>query len=334
MGLELADGSLNSNLRLVHQEVTHGDSTWKPVCGERETIRDHYNQLVVDLQKTSGMRFLTAEGNVGEIRLLLRLTLRAYDEGLAFCYTLPEQPGLKSFTIVSESTGFHFAADHSAWAIYTAQGNYDRSEIPLSKIKPGVERPLTVRIANELYASITEARLVDYARMKLRPVRGKANTLEAFLDAELGNNGKVTGTAPFTSPWRVVMVADSPGRLLEQNYLILNLNEPCALPDTSWIKPGKVIRETTLTTAGGKACVDFCVERGMQYVEFDAGWYGKETDDHSDARVPVPEAKRNSDPKTFDLHEVIRYGAAKGIGIILYVNQRALERQADEIPIV
>ncbi len=230
-----------------------------------------------------------------------------------------------------ENTRFHFTGDHTAWAVYAAQGDYDGGEVPLSRIKPGVERPLTVRIADDLYASITEAKLVDYARMKLRPVKGQPHTLEAFLDAERGHYGKVTGSTPFTSPWRVVMVADSPGRLLEQNDLILNLNDPCALPDTSWIKPGKVVREVTLTTAGGKACVDFCVQRGMQYVEYDAGWYGPEGDPRSDARKVHLDPKRHPDPKVLDLDEVIRYGSANGIGIILYVNQRALERQLDEI---
>jgi alpha-glucosidase len=127
------------------------------------------------------------------------------------------------------------------------------------------------------------------------------------------------------------MLADSPGRLLEQNYLVLNLNDPCAVSDTSWIKPGKVIREVTLTTAGGRACVDFCVERGMQYVEFDCGWYGPERDPRSDARKVHVEASRNPDPHALDLHEVIRYAASKGIGVILYVNQKALERQLDEL---
>ena len=95
--------------------------------------------------------------------------------------------------------------------------------------------------------------------------------------------------------------------MLEQNDLILNLNDPCALDDTSWIKPGKVIREVTLTTAGGKACVDFCVERGLQYIEYDAGWYGHEYDPKSDARRVHLDPKRNPDPTSLDLQEVIRY---------------------------
>ncbi len=332
LGLELKEGSLNDRLRIVGQATSHRDSIWKPVCGERSIIRDRYNELVLDLRTDA------------EPPLALRLTFRAYNEGIAFCYTLPEQPRLTDFTIITENTSFCFVDDYTTWAVYKAQGNYDGSETRLSKVKPGAERPLTVRIADDLYSSITEARLVDYARMKLRPIKPPpiapfpegpeaegACALEAFLDAEGGKYGHVTGTTPFTSPWRVLMVAESPAKLLEQNYLILNLNDPSALSDTSWIKPGKVIREATLSTAGGKACVDFCAERGMQYVEFDAGWYGPENDSHSDAREVHLDPKHNRDSHTLDLHAVIEYGKAKEIGVILYVNHVALERQLDEL---
>jgi alpha-glucosidase len=142
-------------------------------------------------------------------------------------------------------------------------------------------------------------------------------------------DGKVEAALPLTTPWRYVMAAESPGRLLEHNDLLLNLNDPCAIADTSWIRPGKVIREVTLTTTGGKACADFAVKRGLQYVEFDAGWYGNEYDDASDASAVNLDPKRSKGP--LDLHEVIRYAKEKGVGIILYVNRRALEKQLDQI---
>ena len=330
LGLELDSGSLNSGLALAGQTATTQDTTWKPVCAERDQIRDHFNQLDLDLRTAAGPR-------------RLRVSFRAYDEGLAFCYTLPEQDGLKDFTIRVENTRFSFADDPVTWAVYAAQGNYDGAdprqaknrqptgEVRLSQVRPGVERPLTLRLADDLYASITEARLVDYARMKLRPVADQPHTLEAFLDAERGQYGTVQGTAPFTSPWRVVMVAQSAGKLIEQNYLILNLNDPCALADTTWIRPGKVIREATLTTAGGKACVDFALARGLQFIEYDAGWYGPEGSPASDARDVHLDPKRNPDPTSLNLHEVIDYANSKGIGVLLYVNHLALERQIDEL---
>lgn len=325
LGVELRAGSLASGMQITGQKSRTRDTTWQPLAGERQSIRDHCNEVVVDLRE------------IRPPQRRLQLTLRAYDEGLAFCYTLPGQAGLSDFVITRERTQFAFTGDHTAWAVYKAQGNYDPADprrkgklpvcgpVPLSQIKPGVERPLTVQVEEQLYAAITEARLVDYARMKLRPTAGAANTLEASLD------GEVTGHAPFTSPWRVVMLADAPGKLLEQNYLILNLNDPCALADTSWIKPGKVIRETTLSTVGGKACVDFALQHGLQFIEYDAGWYGHEYDAKSDARDVHLDPQRNPDPTALNLREVIDYGKTKGIGVILYVNHLAMEKQLDEI---
>ncbi len=331
LGLQLKDGPLDSGFEIVNFTGRSGASTWSPVCGERSVVRGDYNEGEFDLRQTAAPH------------RLLRITFRAYDAGIAFSYTLPDQPGLKDFTITSEDSAFTFTADHKAWAAYRAQGNYDPAdprqsknqplggEVPLSTLKAGVERPLTVKVADDLYAAIAEAKLVNYARMKLRPAKAPAFTVEALLDGETGGSGEVSGTTPFTSPWRVVMVAPSPGKLLEQNDIILNLNDPCAIADTSWIKPGKVIRDVSLSTAGGKACVDFAVQQGLQYVLYDAGWYGHEYDDKASALAVNLDPQRNPDPNSLNLQEVIDYGKSKGIGVILYVNRRALEKQIDQI---
>jgi alpha-glucosidase len=123
-----------------------------------------------------------------------------------------------------------------------------------------------IPVADDRCAALAEARLVDYARIRYAPLAGAPQSLVSQLD------GGISAALPLTTPWRVVMVAESPGRLLENNDLMLNLNEPCAIADTSWVKPGKLIREVTLTTQGGRACVDFAVQHRMQYVEFDAGF--------------------------------------------------------------
>ncbi len=315
LGLELAGAPLNAGLKIVDQKTATHDETWKPVYGERSSIRDHYNQLTVKLEETAAPR------------RQLELTFRAADEGVAFCYTLPKQAGLDALHITRETTQFHFAGDFLAFPTYHAQGIYER--VPVSKIKPGCERPLVVQVADDCFVAIAEAKLVDYARMKLRVAKDAPTTLEAFLDAERTKEGEVTGTAPLTTPWRVIMAAGSPGQLLDNNYLILNLNDPCALADTSWIKPGKVIREVTLTTVGGKACVDFAVQRGLQYIEFDAGWYGFEYDPKSDASGVHLDPKRSKGP--LDMEEVCAYAKSKGIGVLLYVNHLALEKQIDQV---
>ena len=310
LGLVIKDvGPLEDGFEIVEVSRSSHDSMYSPVYGERETIRDHYNQLVAELKESRPPH------------RQLRLTFRAYNEGAAFCYTLPQQNALKNFVISAEKTQFQFTSDHTAYAVYSAQGQY--SKVPLSQIKNNCERPLTVEIDEDLYASVAEARLVDYARMRLSPEQGQPLTLVSSL------HGEVHASTPMTTPWRVIMLGRTPGELLEQNYLLLNLNEPCAIDDTSWIKPGKVIREVTLTTTGGKACVDFAVEHNLQYIEFDAGWYGHEYSDDSDARTISVDPKRSKGP--LDLHYIIDYAKQRGIGIILYVNRRALEKQLDEI---
>ncbi len=151
----------------------------------------------------------------------------------------------------------------------------------------------------------------------------KDNSLVANLE------GEATVKLPYTTPWRTIMIAKNPAELLANNYFYENLNDPCAIKDVSWIKPGKVIREVTLTTKGGLSCVDFAAENGLQYVEFDAGWYGPEGDENSDATTITVDPKRSPGP--LDLHKVIEYAGSKGIGIIVYVNRRALEKQIDTI---
>ena len=301
--------SLEAGFEIARIAKSRSDTVWYPVYGERKIIRDNYNQLIVDLKESA------------EPHRHLRLTFRAYNEGVAFCYTLPQQPALKDFVITAEKTQFHFLADHIVWVVYSAQGRY--SKVPLSKVKRNCERPLTIQIGGGPLVSLAEARLVDYARMRLSPVQGRDYTLVSSL------GGEVEAATPYTTPWRVIILGDTPGDLLERNYLILNLNESCAIRDASWIKPGKVIREVTLTTNGGKACVDFAVEHNLQYVEYDAGWYGHEYSDEADATTVSVDQKRSKGP--LDLHAVIDYAKKHGIGIILYVNRRALERQFDEI---
>jgi alpha-glucosidase len=118
--------------------------------------------------------------------------------------------------------------------------------------------------------------------------------------------------------------------LLEHNDIFLNLNEPCAIAETGWIRPGKVMREVTLSTAGGEACVDFCARHGIRYIEFDAGWYGYEYTTASDASRVDVDPRRNP-AKDLDLQRIIAYGKKRNVGVILYVNHRALEQQIDEI---
>ncbi len=311
MGLELDNGaSLSRGFTVLSSSERKYSETWKPVCGERSSIEDAYSEMTVVL----------AQGNSSTPAM--ELVFRAYDAGAAFRYRILDAPQSDGMIhIERETTEFAFLADHAAWCTVRAQGKYWKTKI--SALGEDIERPLTLEAGPDLYIAIAEAALVDYARMKLHPSKEKPLTVVGVLSSA------VEASLPLTTPWRVVMLADSPGQLLENNDIVLNLNEPCAIEDTSWIKPGRVIREVTLTTQGGKACVDFAVKHNLQYVMFDAGWYGNEYDNTSDATTVTVDPKRSPGP--LDLHEVIRYGEERGIGIILYVNHRALVQQLDEL---
>ena len=309
LGLTFGSGLLRENLGLVSEVFSTNNTVWQPLYGERSSVLDHYNQVLVTLQET-----------VPPNRLL-QLAWRAYNEGAAFCYTLPAQPGLAGATNLTEQTEFRFAANYPAWTTTTAQGTYTSTTV--SGVPAGCERPLPIQVATNLHAAIGEARLVDYSRMKFAPLSGKTNSLVSVLDSP------VNSVLPLTTPWRFVLVGSSPGQLLENDFLVLNLNDPCALTNPSWIQPGKVIREVTLTTTGGLACVDFAVKHRLQYVEFDAGWYGPENATLTATNVNVDPARS---PGPLDLARVINYASSNGVGVILYVNWLAMTNELSLLP--
>lgn len=309
LGLQL-DGNVDL---LRHAEIvdvqsrTH-DSTWRPVCGERSKVRDHFRELTI--------RLTPAEATVGPVEIVFR----CYDSGVAFRYRIVGDESAR-ITIAKEKTEFAFRGDHTSWSTMSGQGEH--VEQPLSAIDGEVERPLTIRVSENLYVAVAEAAMDLYARMRLRRAASKPLTLVSTLSSP------VVRSLPLETPWRVLMLAGSPAAILQQNDLIRNLNAPCQLADASWIKPGKVLREITLTTAGGLACVDFAAKHNLQFVEFDAGWYGHEYDETSDATTVSVDPKRSAGP--LDLPRVISYAKSRGVEVILYVNRRALEKQLDEL---
>ena len=209
-----------------------------------------------------------------------------------------------------------------AWFTNRAQGEYKL--LPMSNWPGESERPLVLQLPDGKYACLAEAEMVYYSRTKFSLDSNKANTINCSI------YDRVDFLTPFATPWRVVMVAEHAGELLANNDLLLNLNPACEIKKTSWIQPGKIIREMSLSMKGSKELVDFAVKRHLQYIHFDAGWYGYEYADTSDATKVNVDPRRNPN-SDLDLQEVIRYANEKGIGVFLYVNQRALYKQLDEI---
>lgn len=307
LGLRFDDrngtGSWNAipNIKKITLSKTEAhDSVWRPVYGEQAEYRDRYNQFRVSFPGSQ-----------------VQLCVRAYNEGIAFRYEIPNEDLI--LKIGGELTQFNFPDSARGWINSHPQAVCERRK--LEKLQ--TEMPLTVELPDGRYAAVLEAGLANYARARLRAGE-KAGKLHIALDSPV-----VTGS-PARSPWRVVMAADKPTELLQNNGLILNLNEPCALASTDWIRPGKVIREVTLNTKTAKECVDFAAERGIQYIHFDAGWYGHEYVQASDATTVDVDPDRNP-VNDLNLLEVIRYAKAKDIGVILYVNRRQLEKNMDVI---
>jgi alpha-glucosidase len=302
----LTEISTTENFKTGSVKRSEVRDSWINQFGEKRVIPDSYNEAEINYK-------------IGKMRM--SIVLRAYNEGVAFAYKFPLQSGLDSLTVTDEKIIFRFVSDHMSWSAPRAQALY--RHVPLSQIDKGCERPLLIEIDEDHTIALAEAKLVDYARMKFNPDNSSGPGVRTILDS------KVRKALPFQSPWRVIMAGRDPGDLLEKNYLLLNLNDPCAIPDVSWIRPGKALREVTLTTEGAKAAVDFVSSHNMQYVEFDAGWYGPENSDFSDARAVNLDPARSKGP--LNLGEVISYAKSKGVGVLLYVNRRALEKQIDDL---
>ncbi|MDP4189728.1 MAG: glycoside hydrolase family 97 N-terminal domain-containing protein, partial [Bacteroidota bacterium] len=276
LGITCNNEKWTNNLVIKKTEVRSQDTVWKPIYGERATIRDHFNETAFIISK---------EGNPERE---LKLIVRAYNEGIAFRYAFTEGVNGGSYLhITGESTEFTFQEQTKAWFTPRAQTPYKL--LPLKDWPDESDRPLTLELPNGLFACLGEAEMVNYARTKFKLSPDKPNTIVGSMYDD------VDEIAPFNSPWRMIMVAKTAGELLQNNFLILNLNPPCALQNTSWIKPGKIMREVTLTTDGAKSLVDFAVAHHLQYIHFDAGWYGRENLISSDATKV--DARRNLDLK-------------------------------------
>ena len=305
--LDLEQDILAGNWQVTNQTRNEVNQTWQSVYGERSLITDRYNNLQLTLRSDANQKEMT-------------LNVRLYDEGLAFRYAF-DKLDFWNQTLVNEKTQFLFKEDCKTWVTGMAQGAY--SEKRLSTLSGAADRPQVIQVNDHRFVAIGEAALVDYSRMKLEKS-------ETGFGVQSVLSGKVNlDLADYQSPWRYVMVAEHPGKLVEHNYFVLNLNEPNQIANTRWIKPGQVLREVTLTTAGSLACIDFAAENNIAYVLFDAGWYGAEEDMKSDATTVTIDPARSKGP--LDLPKVIEYANSKGVGILVYVNKKALHQQLDEI---
>ncbi|RPI99579.1 MAG: glycoside hydrolase family 97 protein [Candidatus Aminicenantes bacterium] len=335
LGLDLSGagaGALDHDFEVIGTEKRTNDSTWENAFGAKRTVPDKYNELVVSLR----------EKNAPNRKM--DVVLRAYDEGVAFRYVLPKQDAIGELAIAQEMTGFYFAGEASAFALNL--GRYDTSNegeyarTALRDIKPAslVNLPILVEMPEAgLYAALLEADLTDYAGLYVGGVAGVPNALTAKLSVAPRRpfDKPVIGETPKSTPWRVIMAGPDAGRFIEANYLILNLSAPCAIADTSWIKPGKaawdwwsgsyatgVAFKPGMNTATMKHYIDFAARHGFEYMLVDAGWAPMSEDGRIENILKYkPEV---------DVPAIVAYGKSKGVETLLWVEWQALGRHMDE----
>ena len=295
LSMTLGTDDLYGSFQVDKTSTDSKNSSWIPVVGSKSSYPDAYNERVIHLSET-----------IGDKRRL-DLTFRAYNEGVAFRYTIPKQAGLTNFTISSENSEFQFTDDHYVYWDDYPQAKY--SKVRISAMGDNSMRPLLVEAGSNFVAIAEAGSLEHYAPMKLN--RNGTNRLVTRF-----RKGTVSSTSPMSTPWRVIMVADKPGTLVENHYLLQNLSSPNAIGDTSWIKPGKCWR-SGLTTPAAKAIIDYAAANNYQYVHYDAGWYGPEREPSSNPVTVISE---------IDMNDVVRYADARGIGLICYINKIAMSK--------
>ena len=321
--------NLSSNMKIVETKSISKDEKIKIPIGKCVDVTDKYNEITVSL----------ADNAKRELNIIFRV----YNDGAAFRYEIPKQADMDSLEITNELTSFNFNGDNQYWGLhfpnYTSSYETDYTASTISNIKPDslTALPILIKSADDSWVAITEAELTDYAGMYLRGATNGGNSLVCSLSPHPDSSGvAVTSAAPKTTPWRVMMIADNPCRLIESN-IILCLSKPCAIEDPSWIKPGKtawdwwsgqIVKGQNFTgktdTRTMKHYIDFASEAGLEYMLIDVGWYFLENPSdwfsNSDITKPI---------KDIDIPGLVDYGKSKNVGILLWIYWKAAEEQMD-----
>jgi len=353
LGIKILDDTgLDSNFAITGTERKSVDEQWTPVWGEVKTIRNHYEQVTIHLRQQTGPK------------RLLDIVFRIFDDGVGFRYEFPKQNSLKYFIVSDEVTEFALTSDNKTFWI---PGDYDTNEYPYSITKiseidnrsmvagsddiavktcpdpHAVQTPLMMKTPDGLYINIHEAALVNYTAMQLHVDNSTYKLTAALVPDALGNKAYVS--APGHTPWRTIIVADNAPAILESK-MILNLNDPSKIENTSWIKPmkfvgvwwemqtgkstwnyanradtvgadGKLIPNTThgANTANVERYIDFASKNGIGGVLVEGWnygweeWFGNWKEHVFSFVTPYPD---------FDVDAISKYAAAKGVKMIMH----------------
>lgn len=321
--------ALGENVQITGSTPSSTDQTYHLLTGRASTVRDHYNALRLDVAEPAGReRKMTVEA-------------RAYDDAIAFRYVVPKQNPLDEFRLAKEGTEFRMNQDAICYALelpnFRSMYESEYVKLPISAFanQGGVASkfliglPLLMDVPGVGWMAITEANLRDYSSMYLVNEAGGWNS--RGFDAELAPNGDmpelaVDGALPHHSAWRVLLIGDRPGTLMESN-VIQSLNPESEIKDTSWIHAGRASWDwwngsigadgkPAYTTATMKYYVDFAAKQGLEYMLVDAGWYAKNDITKMNGRVDIP--------------DLVQYAKAKGVKVWIWLPYTLTTAQMDE----
>jgi alpha-glucosidase len=343
--------ALGPTVRIESSQASSQDETWAPVAGKANPIRNHYNAVMVQTVETApNGRRLVVEA-------------RAYDEGVAFRYVVPEQPSLKDLRILNESTQFRFSKDARTFSLisrgFETSNEDDYHELAISGLHPEylVNLPLLVEVPGIAWVGLTEADIEEYsnlfvtasgdrtmaARLAIRveDINTDANIAPSFDPKADASKVSVIAQTPVRSGWRVLMIADQPGRLVESN-MVVNLNPPSAIGDTSWIKPGKTswnwwngsqakgVANPGMNNETMKYYIDFSARNKFEFLLIDAGW---------SANLPTPAGQAGQSRRgrvdltksiaAIDIPMLVEYAKSKNVRIWLWAHFRDMNDQMD-----
>jgi len=333
--MEFEDGLWGSNLKInkpIHKTLKED---YELIVGKSKKVHSHCNEVVIPFEEK------TKSGRK------VNLAVRAFDDGLAFRYEFPEQEGRKSYTLYNEATTFNVVGNPQLLTLFlpnyttSHEGKYSYVEYNTMDQNKLMDMPTLFVFPNNVYMSITEAAVRDYAGMYLSKENG---TLFGKLSPNLKNPKiKVIADLPHRSPWRVMMISDKVGDFIKSDILT-NLNEPCKIEDTSWIRPGKttftwwngnVVPDTTFSPGNNfetnKYYIDFASRNGLEmhsiYGYAETPWY---LDDGFNFGAVGPNVDITKPIAPLNMPFISNYAKEKGVDIHVWLNWKALYPKIDE----
>jgi alpha-glucosidase len=332
LGLKLeGQAPLGSGMHQVSVKTGQSDTTYTIPVGKTRSVRDHYNSALVDLEDDSGRK--------------LGVEIRAYDDGVAFRYIVPSQAGTAKVRIEHELTEFHYSKDATLYPLVldgfqsSYEDEYEMRQVTGIHHDWLIALPLLAEVPAVGWVAVTEADIDNYAGMYLRKGE-KPLALRAELSPHIdAHEIAVEADAPVTSPWRVLMIGDEPGRLVESN-IILSLNPASKIADTSWIRAGKSAWDwwsgeaapsasftPGMNTATMKHYIDFASASGFAYMLIDAGWAKADRNGPQDYAALADITQVTPE---IDMPELLRYAKEKHVGLWLWSHWTSVDKYMDQ----